>query len=118
MAACSPNGSILDGDPIDRIPVSRRLLPFPVSDAFIVKAKGKSMEPKIYEGDLIIARKTSEPQDGKVFVCVNAGECIVKRVRFFDENIWLESFNDVPTFKADKDFHVEGEVKSIISGRI
>lgn len=119
MAACGPSGTLLDGDPVDRIPLAARLLSFPAADAFMVKAKGKSMEPKIYEGDLIIARKTKKPENGKVYVCVNDGEVLVKRVLLSGKHPILESFNDdFAPFLASRDFHVEGEVKGVISGRM
>ncbi|MBS0250976.1 MAG: peptidase S24 [Proteobacteria bacterium] len=119
MATCGPHGSLLEGDPVDRIPLASRLLSFPAAEAFMLKAKGKSMEPKIYEGDLIIARKTNKCDDGKVYVCVNDEECLVKMVRRVADRILLESFNrQIPIFEAAPDFRVEGEVKSIISGKI
>jgi repressor LexA len=120
MAACGPGHSILDGDPIDRIPLASRLLSFPAAEAFMVKAKGRSMEPKIYEGDLVIARRTSEPKDGKVVVCVNDEHCLIKLVRIVDGRIFLESFNreELPLFGASEDFRIEGEVKNILSGKI
>ena len=120
MAACGPGHSILDSDPIDRIPLASRLLSFPAAEAFMVKAKGRSMEPKIHEGDLIIARKTHESRDGKVFVCVNDEQSLIKLVRIVDGKIFLESFNhqQFPLFAASEDFRVEGEVKNILSGKI
>ena len=57
LASCGPGGSILDGNPVDRIPIGARLLSFPASQAFMVRAKGRSMEPTIHEGDLVIARR-------------------------------------------------------------
>jgi repressor LexA len=119
MASCGPSGTLLDGDPIDRIPIAARLLSFPAMEAFMVKAKGKSMEPKLYEGDLVIARRTNTFENGKVYVCVNDGEVMIKRVQLFDgKKCMLHSFNpEFEPFVANKQFHVEGEVKSVISGR-
>lgn len=120
MAGCGPSGSILDGDPIDQIPMASRLLNFPIAEAFMVRAKGKSMEPKIYEGDIIVARKTQTPSDGKMYVCVNDEECLIKIVRILDDQILLESINRAKfgPIKATCDFRVEGEVRHIISGKI
>jgi repressor LexA len=120
LASCGPKGSILEGDPVDRIPLASRLLSFPVADAFMVKAKGRSMEPKIYEGDLIISRKTNEILDGKVCVCVNDGMALIKLIRRSGRTVFLESFNreDFPLVPAHPDLRVEGEVKGIISGKI
>ena len=119
LASCGPNGSILDGNPIERIPISSRLLSFPSYEAFMVKAKGKSMEPKIQDGDYVIVRKISKLDNGKVYVCVNSGEAIIKRVLLDDGRIILHSFNsDFKPFLAAEDFRIEGEVKSIISNKI
>jgi repressor LexA len=119
-ARCGPGGSILDGDPIDRIPIASRLLSFPASEAFMMKAKGTSMLPRIQEGDLVIARKVSIPQDGKVYVCVNNEECLIKIVRLIEGKVFLESFNRdaYPLVAAGSDFRVEGEVRHVMSGRI
>jgi repressor LexA len=120
LASCGPKGSILDGDPVDRIALASRLISFPVADAFLVKAKGRSMEPKIHEGDLIIARKTKEILEGKVCVCVNDGMAMIKLIRMSGRTVFLESFNReaFPLVPAHTDFHVEGEVRGIISGKI
>jgi repressor LexA len=120
LASCGPSGSILDGEPVDRLPFASRLIRFPVAEAFVVKAKGRSMEPKIYEGDLIIARKTNEILEGKVCVCVNDGMAMIKLIRRSGRALFLESFNReaFPLSPAQPDFRVEGEVKGIISGKI
>jgi repressor LexA len=119
MAACGPEGSVLDGSPEDRIPISSKLLSFPAFEAFMVKAKGKSMEPRIFEGDFVIARKTQVQENGKVYVCVNDGQALVKKLQIEGKIKILHSFN--PSFEpfiAAADFRVEGEVKGLISRRI
>lgn len=119
MAQCGPNGSLLDGSPIDRIPVSTRLIPFPAAEAFMVKARGRSMQPKINDGDLVIARKTNNIDNEKIVVCVNNGEVLIKKVRKEKNNIILISLNQsFPPFLANRSFRVEGEVRSIISNKI
>lgn len=119
LAACGPEGSLLDGDPIDRVPISSMLLSFPAFEAFMVKAKGKSMEPRIWEGDYVIAKKTNKPENGKIYVCVNEGEALVKRVQIDGTTKILHSFNpDFQPFIAAKDFRVEGEVRGLFSRKI
>lgn len=118
MAQCGPNGSLLDGNPIDRIPISTKILGFPSSEAFLVKAKGDSMEPKIKQGDLVIVKKNTSPDDGNIVVCVNNGEVMIKKIQKIDkDNIFLISLNQ--TYKAilaSKDgFKVEGVVKGVLS---
>ena len=120
LARCGPGGSILDGDPIDRLPIASRLLSFPASEAFMVKAKGHSMTPRINEGDLVIARRGAELFDGRIYVCVNDGECIIKSIHRAGDKVFLESLNrdEFPIFEAADGFRVEGEVKQIISGKL
>ncbi|MGH8336886.1 MAG: LexA family protein [Gammaproteobacteria bacterium] len=119
MASCGPKGSILDGNPIDRVPIGARLLSFPASEAFMVRAKGRSMEPTIHEGDLVIARRTDVSMDGQIFVCVNNEESVIKRLRFDGRSIILESVNrEFPPFVAAEDFRVEGEVRQVISRKL
>lgn len=116
MAQCGPDGSILDGNPVDRIPIASRLISFPVAEAFMVKAKGDSMEPKIHEGDFVIARRTTEFSDNKVYVCVNDGMCLIKRIKHDGQKIILISDNKACfPFLAEKNFRIEGEVKGVIS---
>lgn len=118
MAQCGPDGSLLTGDPIDRIPVARKLFSFTPEDAFLVRAKGNSMKPLIKEGDLIVARKTIDVRDGALVVCVNDGKCLIKRYHRVGSHILLESENnaDFPPFMADQDdFRIEGEVRSVLA---
>ncbi len=117
LAQCGPNGSILDGAVIDRIPISTKLLSFPASEAFLVRARGDSMKPLIREGDIVIARKTNTADVGKLVVCVNNGEALIKRFYRADDYVLLESENRKynPFVASRDDFRVEGEVKSVIS---
>lgn len=119
LAHCGPRGSLLDGDPEERVPISSRLITFPVEDAFMVKAKGKSMEPKIYENDFIIVRKTNAADSGNIVVCVNDGEAIIKKLQKINGQVLLNSLNpEFDPFPAAEDFRIEGEVKGVITSRI
>ncbi len=118
MAQCGPNGTILDGNPIDRIPISTQILGFPSADAFLVRAKGDSMEPKIKNGDLVIVNKNNKPADGNIVVCVNNEEVLIKKIQQIDnDNIFLTSLNqNYKAILADKtNFKIEGVVKGILS---
>ncbi|MFA4826991.1 MAG: S24 family peptidase [Candidatus Shapirobacteria bacterium] len=116
MAQCGPNGSILDGNPIDQIPISSKILGFSSTDAFMVKAKGESMKPKINPGDLVIAKKSNKANNGDIIVCVNNEEVLIKKYQHFDKQILLTSFNQkFPTFIASSDFRIEGIVKSVFT---
>ena len=118
MAQCGPNGSMLDGNPIDRIPISTKILGFPSADAFLVRAKGDSMEPKIKSGDLVIVNKNNKPVDGNIVVCVNNEEVLIKKIQQIDnDNIFLTSLNQAyKAILANKNnFKIEGVVKGILS---
>lgn len=119
LAQCGPKGSILDGNPIDRIPVSTRLLDFSSRDAFMVKAKGDSMEPRVYDGDYVIARKTNSVNSGSIVICVNDEKVIIKKFHKKDGQIILISLNSkyTPLLPSD-DFKIEGEVRGVVSNRM
>jgi repressor LexA len=114
LAQCGPSGSILDGVPLDRIPIASRLLKFPANEAFIVKAKGDSMEPTIKTGDLVIAQK-KPPVNGDVVVCVNNEVAIIKKLSMKGSEIILSSTNSkYEPILASDDFRVEGIVRNVI----
>lgn len=118
LAECGPSGSLLDGDPIDRIKISAHILGFPSQDAFMVKARGDSMTPYIKNGDLVIAKKNNDANSliGKVAVCVNDGEALIKKIAFQYKQFFLVSLNNkFDPFPVADNFHVEGEVRSVIS---
>jgi repressor LexA len=116
-AQCGPRGSIFDGSPIDRVPLSTRMLGFPSEEAFMVKAKGESMMPKIKEKDVVIARKVDYAQNGSIVVCVNSGEVLIKQIQKENDNVILVSLNpEFRPFIANRDdFKVEGIVKGVYS---
>ena len=122
-AQCGFEGSITSNDPIDRISISPALVNFDVAKAFIVIAQGKSMEPKINEGDKLIVKRQQAIENSLIHVCSLNGEVIVKRV--FEElnKITLVSLNpEFPPLTISQDdienepydFHVEGIVRSKI----
>lgn len=115
LAHCGPSGKILDGDPIERVPISSKLLSFPADEAFMVRAKGNSMSPKINEGDLVIARKSSFADSGDVVVCINNEEALIKKIRKEKRGIILVSINpEVEPFLASEDLRIEGIVKGVL----
>lgn len=116
LAQCGPRGSIFDGDPIDRVPLSSKMLGFCSSEAFMVKARGDSMSPKIKEKDIIIARRTNFANNGSIVICVNSGEVLIKKIQKEEDAVLLISLN--PKFRpfiANEDFKIEGIVKGVYS---
>lgn len=121
LAACGPNGSILDGSPIDRVPISIKFLSFPASKAFMVKAKGDSMLPKISSGDFVIIEKSNKAENGLMALCVNDGQVLIKKIKQQNkkDNVILVSLNsEFEPFLAAKDFRVEGVVRGVISNKM
>jgi repressor LexA len=119
LAHCGPQGSILDGNPIDRVAIPSRLLTFPAEQAFMVQAKGDSMLPRINDGDLVIARKTEDADSGRVVVCINNGEALIKILqKETDHWILFSSNSRHAPFLASEDFRIVGEVKAIMSYNI
>lgn len=115
LAQCGPDGSILDGTPVDKIPIASRLLKFPSEEAFLVEAKGDSMEPKIKSGDLVIARKQKHAENGDIVVCVNDSETLIKKYVQGNQSIILHSLNTAyHPFLAADDFRIEGVVKNVL----
>jgi repressor LexA len=120
LARCGPHGSILDGNPIDRIAVPSRLLSFRADEAFLVQAKGNSMTPRINNGDLVVARRTDSVDIGAVVICTNAGEALIKKLHRQGERWILVSTNSAypPILASSEDFRVVGEVRAIMSHQV
>jgi len=115
LAQCGLRGSMLDGNPIDRIPIASKILGFPSSEAFMVKAKGNSMSPKIHDGDLVIARKVKNVLNGSIVVCINDGEALIKKIQKGKNTILVSTNTSYEPFVAAKDFRIEGLVRGVYS---
>jgi repressor LexA len=114
LAQCGPKGSILDGNPIDKIPIASRLIKFPTDEAFIVEAKGDSMEPTIKQGDIIIAKKQNYAENNDLVVCVHESEVLIKKYILSGKNVILYSLNkNYDPFLSNK-VRIEGVVKNVL----
>jgi len=115
LAQCGPSGQMLDEVPVAKIPISTSILRFPASEAFIVEAKGNSMEPKIFEGDLLIVRKDQNPSEGEIILCIHNEKAIIKQYLRIGKRIVLNSFNQQEKLiEAEEDLVIVGTVKNII----
>lgn len=117
LAQCGPSGSVIDGHPVDRIPISSKILGFSAAEAFMVKARGDSMSPRINDGDLVIARRTNTAKNGDIVVCVNYRDALIKRIKKQGDSIILTSINQKydPFIASTEYFKIEGVVKSVLS---
>ncbi len=121
LATCGPEGSILDGNPIDHVPISTKFLSFPANKAFMVKAKGDSMLPKINAGDYVIIEQTNKIENGQMVLCVNDEQVLIKKIKQQNkkDKVILVSLNsEFEPFLAADDFRVEGVVRGVISNRM
>ncbi|GHW02267.1 LexA repressor [candidate division SR1 bacterium] len=119
FAQCGHQGKrVVDEYTQENIPMTMALLGTNnIENCFFVRAKGKSMEPKIHDGDLVLIRQQSsyEPHD---IVFVEHGELPkLKKIILKDKKLYLESinpeFDDVELLPYD-DAKVIGVVKKII----
>ena len=61
---------------------------------FALRIKGRSMEPKLTEGDIVIVRKQEDVDSGDTaIVLVNGDEATVKQIKKTDTGIMLIGFN-------------------------
>lgn len=59
-----------------------------------LKVAGDSMEPALYDGDLVVVNTAeTEPKDGEVFAVNYEGETVIKRLRRDAGQWWLDSDN-------------------------
>ena len=59
-----------------------------------LKIQGSSMEPRMYEGDVVIVRVQSNVEHGEIaVVMVDGSEATVKKVQFLSNGILLQPFN-------------------------
>jgi DNA polymerase V len=88
------------------------------SATFYVRVKGDSMKNAgIFDGDILIVDKSLDPKSGDIAVCVVDGEFTVKRIRKYNEDLYLVPEN--PEFEAiritdNTDFIIWGIVSYVI----
>ena len=79
-------------------------------DYVALRIEGSSMEPRMYDGDVVIVRVQSTVEHGEVaVVMVDGSEATVKKVQFLNNGILLQPFN--PTFEPL--FYSAEEVESL-----
>lgn len=78
-AKCGQNAIFIDDNSVETIPISPRLINCKAEDAFILEASGDSMEPKIYDKDLVICKKTTDFKNGDIVACSINGEAKIKQ---------------------------------------
>lgn len=116
MAQCGPNGLLAEENVIDRVPLSTKT--FGVSDqVFLVKARGDSMEPLIFENDLVLGITQPDIENGEIAIVVHNNEPKIKKIIKVGRKYVLESLNSKYSpeiIELEDAFHVIGKVKNII----
>lgn len=86
---------------------------------FALRIKGDSMEPRMYEGDVVIVKQQNTVDNGQIaIVLVNGDEATVKKVRFRDNGIELIAFN---SYVYEPHFYSAEDIQSLpvqIIGRV
>lgn len=99
------------------IDLNKYLAPI-TKDYFLVKVAGESMiNENIYNGDLLIVKRTEQAQDGKIVIAALNGEMAVKTYRIKEDGIYLYSANEkfLPiAISPFWNFKIQGIVKHII----
>lgn len=118
-AQCGPDGCLGDDMVIDRVPLSSKTFGISNPDEyFLIKAKGASMEPRIFEGDLVLAHKQSDVDNGEMAVLVHDGMPKIKKVLKVSNKYILTSLNSdygpEEIVDRDSDFRICGRVRGVI----
>lgn len=68
---------------------------FSIESLIAIKVRGESMEPSLYDGDMVVVNTAdTTPADGVVFAVNYEGEAVVKRMSRDAGDWWLTSDND------------------------
>lgn len=92
-------GRVIAGIPIDAIQevIGYEEIPKEMAatgEFFALKVKGRSMEPRILEGDVVIVRKQDDVESGDIaIVLINGNDATVKRVKKQKDGITLIANN-------------------------
>lgn len=93
-------GKVVAGIPIEAI---EEIIDYEEIDAnlaksgefFALQIKGDSMEPRMYEGDVVIVRKQDAVDTGDIaIVLVNGDDATVKKIKILKDGIMLVPFNN------------------------
>lgn len=121
MAQCGPQGPLVEENFIEKIPLPSKVLGIADSEnLFLVKACGDSMQPKIDEGDLVVAEKQDDFCDIGTYVVIHNNVPKIKQIQRISNNmIALKSLNkkyEPEILHMNKDeIRIVGKVKGVIA---
>lgn len=91
-------GRVAAGMPIDAIEnvIDYEEVGYDTDDYFALQIHGNSMEPRMYEGDVVIVRRQEDAENGEiVIITVNGDDATCKRLMKYPGGIALVSLNPV-----------------------
>lgn len=114
MVRCGSNGFFNDDNVVDRIPFPAKKLRVS-ADSFLVEARGDSMEPLIYNKDLVLVDK-SPVDNGDTAVVVYEGGAVLKKIYKDHDRIILQSLNTKyePIFVNPDEINPIGIVRGVV----
>ncbi len=108
-------GRVPGGAPLSAVTDIEGLIDIPAewtrsADYFALRIKGESMEPRIWDGDLVIVRRQEECASGDIcIVGINGEDATCKIVKFKDDGVSLVSIN--PEF--DPIFYSAAQIRDL-----
>ena len=86
-AQCGYNDILNESNVVDYIPMPARFLPAQISQLFLIKAQGDSMEPTISNGELLLFSKLNygRPKENEIVLCFYGESLKVKRFNSFKD---------------------------------
>jgi repressor LexA len=118
FAQCGPQGPLVPENITDQVAISTKLFGIPSpQDFFCVKARGNSMEPDIFEKDLVIAKMQKDVDNNSIAIVVHNEMPKIKKIIKDNGSTILLSLNTdfLPeTVKLNDSFEVYGQVKHVI----
>lgn len=111
-------GQVPAGVPIEAIQDPDDLIELDQSVAgkadYVLRVKGDSMEPEIFQGDLVLVRQVQSADDGEIIVAlVDNDDATLKRLRRSAHKAWLEAAN--PKYSPiEGRFQVAGKIVGLI----
>lgn len=92
-------GKVAAGEPIEQVEdiIGYEEIPFSWAETatyFALKIRGDSMEPRMYDGDVVIVRQQECAETGDIVIAsINGQDATCKRFRMTDSGIMLISLN-------------------------
>ncbi|MDD5623940.1 MAG: transcriptional repressor LexA [Candidatus Peribacteraceae bacterium] len=85
------------------------------ANTFLLRVKGNSMEPSLYEGDIVIVERKKEPRVSNIVVGILDGEFTLKRLKRDKGKYYLQAENpDYPDLYAMDELKIGGVVRGVM----